>query len=181
MSYDTMDHAGWVEQNAAAAKSLASSSGRNRRGDNSRGWNAAPEKLSLFQAQVFDILGIAGGGIYNAPIAWDAVEWSYGFRGLAVPWRDGNDLSTFDYSPLTMMVLLCHEARIRLAVRTHGPRHFLLVFHPREATGGIGVRHPSIDEAVANLRARIPADHRILQPRPREMDETGRLIKQEAA
>lgn len=180
MSYATMDHAEWVEQNIAAAKRMISLTGRKRRKDNRKGWDAAPDKLTLFQAQVFDILGIAGGGIYNAPIAWETIDWRWG-NGMAVPWRDSNSLSTFDYRPLTMMVLLCHEARIRFEIRLHGLRHFLFVFHPRDAVGKMSTRHPSIDEAVADLRQYIPADHRIYQPRPRLFGDDGRFLQQEAA
>ena len=181
MSYGSMDHADWVERNAEAARTGRSRTGRKRRSDNRKGWDAAPEKLSLFQAQVFDILGIAGGGIYNAPIAWETVEWTHWGTGIAVPWRDNRGLSTFDYQPLTSLVLLCHEARIRLEIRVHGPQYFLLVFHPREATGTMASRHPSIEEAVGSLRAAMPATHRIFETRPRRYDDDGRLIKQVAA
>lgn len=159
MSYATVDHAGWVERNIAASKSMLSA--RKRRADNTRGWSAAPECLSPFQAKVMDILGMVGGGIYNAPIAWDGVQWRCG-RGIAVPWRRHGGLSTFDFSELTRLVFLCHAARIRCCINVHGPSHFLLMFHPRSHHGAMGERHPNLDEAVADFRAYLPADHRIL-------------------
>lgn len=158
MSYNTMDHAGWVERNIAAAKDIA---GKKRR-DNTKGWAAAPDKLNDFQAKVMDILGIVGGGIYNAPIAWDAIQWKGWAGGVAVPWRSGNSFATFDSAPLTRFVFLCHEARIRGEIRIHSPNHFLLCFWPRVAEGGVGERHPSLDEAVAGFREYLPADHRII-------------------
>jgi hypothetical protein len=158
MSYATMDHAGWVEQNAGYAKKQSPK----RRADNTKGWAAAPERLNEFQAKVMDILGMVAGGIYNAPIAWDAVQWTGWGHGIAVPWRSGNCFSTFDGSPLTRLVFLCHEARIRGEIRIHSPGYFLLCFWPRVAEGGIGERHPSLDEAVASFRAYLPDDHRVI-------------------
>lgn len=158
MSYATMDHAGWVEQNAFYAKKHAPK----RRADNTKGWAAAPDRLNDFQAKVMDILGMVGGGIYNAPIAWDAVQWKGWGSGMAVPWRTGNGFATFDSPLLTRFVFLCHEARIRGEIRIHSPNHFLLCFWPRVAEGGIGERHPSLDEAVASFRAYLPEDHRVI-------------------
>lgn len=161
MSYADMDHAEWVEENIAAHHAnhplAAPRRGKNRE---FRGWAAAPEKLSDFQARVMDILGMVGGGIYNAPISWDGVYWNHG-GGMGVPWRGSAAFSTFDFDRLTRLVLLCHDARIRCEIQHNGPRGFLLVFHPRSHEGRRGERHPSIEEAVAEHRAYLPADHRI--------------------
>lgn len=156
MGYANMDHAGWVERNAAAAKSR---SPKNLRPGRECGWDAAPETLSPFQARVFDILGIVGGGIYNAPIGWDRVNWRGYGKGLAVVWR--GSLSTFDFMQLTRPVFLCHEARIRCEIEVANFGALRLVFFPRVDVGGMGERHPSLDEAVAEFRRYLPADHRI--------------------
>jgi hypothetical protein len=91
MSYARMDHAAWVESNNAAANSLYAKR---------RAHKPAPEKLSPFQAKVMDICGMVGGGIYNAPINWEKVEWGISERWpmMIVPWRDGR-MSTFDFYP----------------------------------------------------------------------------------
>ncbi|MCW2242314.1 hypothetical protein [Azospirillum canadense] len=163
MSYATMDHAAWAEGAIAAGKRmLAASRARKTRSDNTKGYAAAPDTLSEFQAKVMDILGMVGGGIYNAPIAWDAIQWIGWGQGMAVPWHEGNSFATFDGDRLTKLVFLCHEARIRCEIRTHAPRMFLLCFWPRLAEGRLGERHPNLDEAVAAFRDYLPADHRVV-------------------
>jgi hypothetical protein len=147
-----MDHAGWVEENNKGANQVYA---------NRRAYKPAPEKLTRFQAKVMDILGMVGGGIYNAPINWQKVVWSFGGRGMSVPWRDGR-MATFDFYALTNLVLLCHEARIRCEVRAKSAGHFELTFFQRSHEGGIATRHPNIDEAVAAFREYLPADHPII-------------------
>lgn len=167
MSYAEMDHAGWVESNIEAYKRRATKPKRDKYGVQ-LGWQVAPDKLSDFQAQVFEILGIVGGGIYNAPISWDTVDW--GHRGswehVSVTWGSGNGLATFDSNRLTLLVLCCHTARIRCDISPNGPRAFRFSFWPREATGNYARRHPNVAEAVADFEAYLPADHRLRQPRP---------------
>lgn len=153
MSYQTMDHAGWAESNNRASNQI----NRNR-----RSYRAAPEELTDFQAKVMDILGMVGGGIYNAPINWDKVDWGSGnhHSGMFVPWRDGR-MSTFDFYPLTILVFLCHEARIRCEVRPKSAGNFELSFFQRSHEGGMSARHPDLDEAVADFRKYLPENHRI--------------------
>ena len=144
MSYQRMDHAAWVESN----------------------WPPPGGKLTEFQARVMDILGMVGGGIYNAPIAWRTVKWEYGRKGVSLIWHAGNGLATFDFDSLTKLVFLCHEARIRCCIDPGGPRMFRLSFWPRQATGQLYQRHPNLDEAVADFRRYLPADHRIIYKEP---------------
>ncbi len=154
MSYAIMDHAAWVEDN---------NRGYNRINAKRRSLRPAPEQLTPFQAKVMDICGMVGGGIYNAPINWDKVSWGNGtwHSGMFVPWRDGR-MATFDFYPLTLLVLLCHEARIRCEIRAKASGHFELSFFQRSHEGGMAERHPNIDEAVAAFRQYLPSDHRII-------------------
>lgn len=149
-----MDHAAWVESNNAAANKIYAKR---------RSYKPAPEKLTPFQAKVMDICGMVGGGIYNAPINWEKVNWGTGARWsvVSIPWRDGR-MSTFDFFPLTLLVLLCHEARIRCEIRAKTAGYFELSFSPRSHEGDMAVRHPNIDEAVTAFRQYLPADHRII-------------------
>jgi hypothetical protein len=162
MSYATMDHAGWVESNIAASKAMVARRKPRRDGYGIiKGWHAAPDTLSPFQAKVMDILGMTFGGIYNAPISWDAVQWTgWGRDGIGVPIYH-TSLSTFDGMSLTRLVLLSHEARIRCEVRANGVRGLLLAFWQRRHDGGTADRHPSIDEAVASFREYLPDGHRV--------------------
>jgi hypothetical protein len=151
MTYVQMDHARWVESNNRSTNKMFAKR---------RSHTPAPEHLSDFQAKVMDILGMVCGGIYNAPISWEKVEWQVG-RGVAVVLRD-NGFATWDFSSLTRLVFLCHEARIRCDITSHTRGYFRLFFTPRNATGGMAERHPNLDEAVAAFREYLPADHRIV-------------------
>ncbi len=157
MGYDNMDHAKWAQSNIAAGKRIVAK--KKRRKDNTRGFAAAPDELSPFHCKVMTILGIVGGGIYNAPIVWDKIQWKDVGRGIIVPWW-GN-LSTFDFRNLTDLVLLCHASRIRCSIHPHGFRHVALMFHPRDDGDDTCSRHPDISEAVNRFNARFPADHHI--------------------
>lgn len=119
MSYNTMDHAKWMEDTLAAI--------RRHRAEKKPRKNAKPipESLTEFQKRVVDILGIVGGGIYNAPIKPDAIDWDYGFGGISVVWVKPN-MATFDYCQLTLLVFLSHVARIRVDISPSGPRAFRL-------------------------------------------------------
>lgn len=150
-----MDHAAWVVSNNSAANEVYAKR---------KGYQPRPVELSPFQAVVMDICGMVGGGIYNAPINWDRVEWGKGlsatFQFMVVPWRDGR-MSTFDCNALTLLVLLCHEARIRCAISAKSNGHFELTFHQRSHEGGFARRHPDIAEAVESFRAYLPDGHRV--------------------
>lgn len=158
MSYARMDHAEWAESNNAAANEIYG---------NRKSYRPRPEKLSPFQARVIDIVGMVGGGIYNAPINWDKIDWGYGFGGMAVPFRDGR-MSTFDFYGLTQLVFLCHEARIRCEIRAQSNGHFLLCFWQRVHEGDMARRHPNLDEAVTAFRAYLPEDHPIIYQAPED-------------
>lgn len=129
-----MDHAAWAERN----------------------WG---RKLSPFEARVMNILGIVGNGLYNAPIA-KRIHWDYSGpgRGVAVLWR--TDLPTYDFDTLTGLVLLCHEARIRLSIDSCNPKYLRLCFWQRQAEGEmVYQRHPSIEQAIEKWK--LPEDHMI--------------------
>ena len=160
MSYFQMDHAEWAARNIAIQKKIAlGKRTRKPRPDISKGPLAAPDELSDFHKKVFDIIGIAGGGIYNAPIAWSGIQWKGWGRGIAIPWR--GSLATFDGMALALLVMGCHEARIRLEIEPHAYRYLLLTFFPREHDGGTCRRHPNMEEASDMFQALLPADHRI--------------------
>jgi hypothetical protein len=129
-----------------------------------RGFKPLPEKLNEFQSKVADILGMVGGGIYNAPMCHEKVEWNYGLAGVSCTWAQ--DLATFDFDQLTRLVLLCHEARIRCCIDPAGPRLLRLSFWQRASAGSLATRHPSIDEAVTAFRGYLPEDHRIRYREP---------------
>jgi hypothetical protein len=156
MGYVNMDHAKWAEDDIRAAKRREPK----RRRDVTKGYSAAPDTLSPFQRTVFNILGMVGSGIYNAPIAWDAIQWKGWAHGIAIPWK--NDLATGDFNGLTKLVFLCHEARIRCEIRPNGFHGLLLCFWPRKAEGCMATRHPNLAEAVESFREYLGKDHSIV-------------------
>lgn len=163
MSYINMDHAGWVERNILASKRQMPNKQQRQAAVDHKGWYGAPDKLSPFQARVMNILGIVGNGIYNAPIAWDNVEWGHtDWQFVLVPW--GRTLSTFDFSELTRLVFFCHDARIRCEIEPLTFRRLKLGFWPRIAVGGNAKRHPNLDEAVAEYRMLIDGGHHTAFP-----------------
>lgn len=154
-TYQFMDHAEWMESNNRAA---------NRVNAKRRGWKVQPETLNEFQRKVCDILGMVGGGIYNAPIAHEKIDWDHGWGGVSVIWK--HPMATFDFSELTMLVFLCHEARIRCGIESAGPRMLRLSFWQRVPKGDMARRHPNLDEAVEAFRGYLPPEHRIIYRSP---------------
>jgi hypothetical protein len=160
MSYQTMDHADWLERQNVALN-------RNRAGR--KGCKPLPEKLSEFQAKVIDIVGMIGGGIYNANICSpEKIDWHYG-GGVSLTWFQ--ELATWDFDQLSRLVFLCHMARIRCSVSAVAPRTIRLAFWQRKAAGDMAVRHPNLDEAVEAFKQYLPADHRIVYREPEAADE----------
>jgi len=162
MSYINMDHAGWVESNIAASKRQKPTASDRRKAADRKGWYAAPDQLNPFQRRAFTILGIVGGGIYNAPIGWDGLVWAP--RYIICSWRKG--FGTFDFSDLTRFVFLCHEARIRGHIGPSGPGLLEVALHERVSLGDMSLRHPSLDEAIAEWRTSFPVNHSVIYSDP---------------
>lgn len=160
MSYDFMDHAGWVEQAIAMRQKHKPTAIEARNAAEGKGWHAAPKRLNEFHHRALTILGIIGGGIYNAPILWGGVYWAHPYI-LVAPWR--GHLATFDFQGLTDAVLLAHDARIRLEIRARGQSLELLLHNrgERDDSERLGNGHPSLEQATAAHRARFPFDHPI--------------------
>ena len=169
MGYDRMDHAGWVQENIGYKKRWKPTPAEAKAAKAGRGWHGAPDVLNPFQRRVFNILGVVGGGIYNAPIHWGSVEWRSNF--LVVNWP--YELATRDFRGLTDLVFLAHDAGIRVAI---SPNYWKLqlIFHSRERPpegGSVCKGHPTLATAVSDHRKRFPDDHPIhLENEPRPVD-----------
>jgi hypothetical protein len=133
MSYFNMDHAAWVE-------------------------SSCKRTLTPFQARVFDIAGCAFGGIYNAGITWKSVCWDYG-DGISFVRR--GDIATTDFNQLTLLVVLCHIAKIRMEISSANPGRLRYSFWQRAATDRICTNHPSIYDAATKITAALPTNSRI--------------------
>lgn len=61
------------------------------------------------------------------------------------------ELSTFDFSGLTRLVILAHDRCVRASVSTSGFKLSINIFK-RQRSGGISQMHPNIETAIANIR-----------------------------
>ena len=153
MSYITMDHAAWMESSLRAFNLIEQSKPRRR-------LREVPETLTPFQRRVVQIMGIVGGGIYNAPICEvQRIDWTHGYSGVSLTWK--RDLATWDFNQLTMLVFLCHEARIRCEIEAVAPHVMRLSFWQRGEDGNMSTRHPNLAEAVESFQKALPAEHNI--------------------
>jgi hypothetical protein len=149
VSYFNMDHADWMQRHIDSGHEMKR-----------KMHPSTPQRLNEFQCKVVDIIGIVGGGIYNAPISLDKIDWAYGGTGIRLAWK-GDQLATWDFNQLSLLVFLCHEARIRCSVEACGPRTLRLAFWQRKESGDMAVRHPDLAEAIASFQQALPQDSRI--------------------
>lgn len=67
------------------------------------------------------------------------------------------DLSTYDGSRLTTLVLLAHRDFVRVEIASSGPRRVRVIAHrrkPQEAGDRIHQRHPSLDDLIQQIEKR---------------------------
>lgn len=133
-----------------AVDSLAPSARTNYAGS---GWVSASLRVEMspFGELVADILGAVYRGIYHMDgRALRRVDWSANDY-IRVAIRRGN-LCTFDGGSLTELVILAHDAAVRMEVEPAGPYNIALRFWPRGREGGVWDRHPTIEEAIGRAR-----------------------------
>ena len=118
----------------------------------------APSEVGLRVARLMD----EWGGLHHFDAAaMKKVEWSNPLY-ITVTLDRGHttsQLSTFDFNGLTALVFLAHDHCIRVDVQPCNPQKLRLMFHPRNAReGGMSTRHPTLETAVAEWRARGHVD-----------------------
>lgn len=102
-----------------------------------------------FGKAVATIIGRAWKGIYHLESVLKS-DWS-DERRIEVLVYGG--LSTFDFDHLSILVILCHDACIRLEVNPCNFSNIKLVFYARmEREGSISCRVPTIDDAIEMAR-----------------------------
>lgn len=108
--------------------------------------------VSSFGSEVAEIIGVIYKGIYHIPttVQHKRTEWhSESWIEITVPCG----LSTYDGSELTNLIVLCHDAAIRLEIRAASKGYLRLCFSPRDANSqSIFSGHPSIENAVTSAR-----------------------------
>jgi hypothetical protein len=109
--------------------------------------------ISPLGRKVADLLDAAWDGIYHLPeslpyrAGWDDPY----FISVVVP---DYALATYDFNTLTRLVVLCHDAALRMEIDSANPRNVRLTFHQRKRTGGVCEGHPTLEEAAAAIRNR---------------------------
>lgn len=102
-------------------------------------------KCSELGRQVANILGYVGGGIYNAPINPNKIDWTES-HCISVNWT--NSLSNWDKCELTELIIECHRRMVRVSIRPN-MRNLQLMFWQRNSrTGSISQRLPDIEDMV---------------------------------
>lgn len=106
-------------------------------------------KADMTEAQraCFDLLCDVFHGEHHAP------ERIYTFgRGIKCN-AESHRLSTFDFDYLTRLVVLAHDACVRVEIVSSGPGRIGLVLHKRAGrTGSSHDRHPTMEEAIERVR-----------------------------
>lgn len=109
------------------------------------------KKCSPLGAAVADLLGRVFLGIYHVDSkALGRVEWDNAHYVSVVLY---GDLATVDNNRLTLLVVLAHEAMMRVSLEGCGPKYIRAIFHQRKTReGSICDRCPTIDEHVQIIR-----------------------------
>jgi hypothetical protein len=113
---------------------------------------------------VADLLNAVWDGIYHLP---DSVvhktDWTDNYY-IAVVVPD-HGLATWDFNYLTKLVVLCHDAGLRMQIGTCNPRNLRLSFHQRKTRKGSTMeRHPTMEEATRIIRdvyTNFESEHRL--------------------
>lgn len=110
---------------------------------------------SLFGEAVADILGGAFLGLYHLEenVLFKA-DWTHADRITVTISRE---LATYDGFELSGLVVLCHDAHVRLAIHGCGPGYLRLLFHrrEREGDGAVWHRHPTLEGHAASIREKV--------------------------
>lgn len=92
-------------------------------------------------------------GPWNIPVNWRRVDFGWPNQhtrfALCQP-----QIATFDNDRLTRLVVLAHDRLIRVEISPLSFRYIAVdMWSGRERTGGMAQRHPTMEDAVASLRA----------------------------
>ncbi len=104
------------------------------------------KNISPFGERVANLIGYLYQGIYHVN-GVERKDWANPYH---VSLTIRGDLSTFDNSLLTTLVLLAHRMAIRVTISPCTPQLLLLRFDERKREGHMWDRHPTIGQAIAN-------------------------------
>ncbi|MBA4718948.1 MAG: hypothetical protein HRO68_07610 [Nitrosopumilus sp.] len=110
------------------------------------------KELSSLAKKSLIILSYMFGGLHNFP-STQKEKFEYSKESCIRGTLFGG-MSTFDSDKLTTLVILAHELAVRVDVKPCSFRYLDIFFSERQREGRFYERHPSIEEAVKNLRVR---------------------------
>jgi len=117
------------------------------------GWVEESYKVEMSELgkSVANLLGRTFAGIYHlSHKALGRVDWTDAY---CVEFVFDGELSTFDFSHLTALVVFAHDEKIRVSIRGCGPGYLKMMFHQRNSrTGGVSERYPTIEDHIIGLR-----------------------------
>lgn len=111
--------------------------------------------MSPLGEAVADLLGDVWSGIYHLDSKkLRRVDWSDAHCvSVQIYYQQ---LSTFDSSALTWLVVLCHDRCLRMSIDAVTVKTLQLTFHQRQRDGGISERMPTIEDHIASIRKHCP-------------------------
>ncbi len=110
--------------------------------------------MSPLGRRVADLLGQLFAGMYHLQSnITSKPDWS-NERCIAVSVPIHN-MGTYDFSGLTMLVVLCHDAAIRCELQASAFGYVKLCFSQRQRYGGCTERHPTMEQATAKIREKF--------------------------
>ena len=109
------------------------------------------QSCSELGREVANILGYVGGGLYNAPICIDKIEWG-NKHCIEVVWS--SDMSNWDFTDLTKLWVECARRMVRVSIEGCAPGRLKIIFHKRnQRTGETWKSLPDVEELVAQVDA----------------------------
>lgn len=113
----------------------------------------APANMTKAQRVCFEVLRTA----FHGDGAWADRVYAAGDDGIKCT-AGHHRLSTFDFDYLTRLVVLAHDACVRLEIVSSRPGTVGLMLHKRSCrSGNMFDRHPTIEEAIGSMRPRLVA------------------------
>lgn len=111
--------------------------------------------MSEFGRLVADVLGQAFLGIYHIERYIRGTDWTSELW-IRVCYRGG--LATTDGNELTRLVLLAHDACVRLEIEPCNMNFVYLTFTPRKREGSTMDSHPTMEANITKLRGALWTD-----------------------
>ena len=105
---------------------------------------AANPTLSPLIEKVERIMSNVAGGLHN-------LESPLKCEGNCVTTKM-RSLSTYDFNLLTRLVVMAHDECVRVTIKGQNPKEIKIEFWNREREGDYSQRHPTIEEAINQIR-----------------------------